>query len=129
MGRPFTDARWDEGETVAFKRFPTANDLAEALSSTCVVTRRSAQCAMVNIWHTRFPLHFWLHSTGFLDRHKDRILFAGRQDHLREDFDRVLRLLGCRSRIALPGDDVRSHKTPPGFATELSDIGTENIRD
>ncbi len=128
MGRPYTDARWDEGEQVAFRRFPTANDLAESLSSPCLVTRRAAECAMASIWHTRFPLHFWLHSSQYLELHKRRILFIGRQERLETDFRRILSLLGIDEDLRLPSDDVLSHKTPKGYCKLLSEAGEDNIR-
>lgn len=127
MGRPYTNAKWDEGEMVAFKRFKTPNELAEALSSPTIEIRRSAECAMANIWHTRFPLHFWLHSVEYLEQHKAKILFICRQDRLTSDFQYLAKLLGLSAENRLPLDEKTSHKTPKGFNTDISEKGKSNI--
>jgi hypothetical protein len=126
-GQPYTNAGWDEGERVAFKYFRTPNELAEALTDDRIEIRRLAECSMANIWHTRFPLHFWLHSVEFLEKHKRQILFIGRQEHMQEDFQRFVQLLFGEECFSLPDDDVSSHKTPEGFSIFMSEKGKENI--
>ena len=131
-GRPYADADWEQAERVIFKRFFTPNDLAEALSSESVVTRRSAYCGMMSMWHTRFPQHFWLHSADFLPEHKDRILFIARQETLDTDIPMLLDLLDldeADAHVRMPKDEVMSHRTPDGFSTELSELGEKNIRE
>lgn len=128
MGKPYTFAKWDEGEKVAFSLFATPNDLAESLSSECLEIKRQALCAIKNIWHTRFPLYFWLHSTKFLETNKDRILYIGKQESYDKDFKRIMNRLGIDSdKIKPPEDDTLSHKTPLGFSTKISELGKKNI--
>jgi len=128
MGQPFTTARWDEGETVAFKKFRTPNALAEALSDIDINLQRAAKCAMSSIWHTRFPLYFWLHSVDYLEKNKDRILYIGNQEDLDADFIRLKTVMKLENIMKLPTDDVNSHKTPPEYSTFMSALAKENIR-
>lgn len=128
MGQPYTNAKWDEGEAVAFRDFDAPNSLAEALNDTDVIRQRSAKCAMVNIWHTRFPLYFWLHSVDYLEKNKERILYIGNQDDLNVDFDRLKKVLNLDQDIILPKDTTNSHKTPPNYSTYMSLRAISNIR-
>jgi len=82
---------------------------------------------MVNIWHTRFPLYFWLHSVAYLERFRERIAFIARQENLDEDFPRLLDGIGTDAGVQLPHDDVRGLRTRTGFERALSPHGERNI--
>ena len=59
-GRPLNNAEWDRNEAVAFAAFPTANDLAEALSVAQDSRRAAAIAAMRGIYHVKSSYADWL---------------------------------------------------------------------
>lgn len=55
------------------------------------------------------------------------VLFFGHQETLTADFER-LEVLGVRSSVCLPTDDVAAHRAQPGDRTELSEAAQQHLR-
>jgi hypothetical protein len=119
-------ANWSPEERFAFSRFTTPNDLAEALSSP--TKRKDAERAMRGIQHVREPLSYYLGSTGFLERNKDRIFFIGRQETFDDDVVCLKRMLGVEPEILPPSGREDANRTPPTMSTELSKRAIGNIK-
>ena len=127
MGRPRYNVPWSAEEHVAFERFRTPNDLAEALSTVDPAIKQSARDAMEAIQHLRWRLEKWLGSQDYVRSRFADILHIGFQETLTEDFDCIKKRLGLPTEITVPSDAVAAHVTPPGYSTTLSAIGRANI--
>ncbi|HDQ41914.1 MAG TPA: hypothetical protein ENN39_12930 [Desulfonatronum sp.] len=87
QGKPRYNSPWNEAEQHAFSLFPTANSLAESLSSERDGEERErASWAMKNIRHVNSTYDFWLKSIEYVKRNDD-IIFIGFQESFDEDFD------------------------------------------
>ena len=118
---------WTAGEAAAFRRFPTANELAESLSSLNLLRRHRAQRAMHNIRHVKRGLDYWLGSTDYLISRRSDVVI-GNTATLQSDFNRLLRLAGLEP-VNLPSDPVVIHKTPESMDRHLSDAARRNLRE
>ena len=121
-GAPQKLIPWKPPERIAFGHFPTANDLAEALSAADPITEDRAIAAMEAMVHTRMRLTYWLRDVPYLQRRLDRIAFIGFQEHYAEDVSRFFRTLGVEKvRV------VHQHQAPSSSTTSLSDLARENL--
>lgn len=127
QGRPLFNNEWTEGEATAFARFPTPNELAEALSSKDSRTHANALTAMREIRHVNAPLSLTLRSPEFVAERIAGIVWILFTEMLAADFDELKQRLGLPGTLSLPNDEVASHRTPAGLATELSPLGRRNI--
>jgi hypothetical protein len=124
QGKPRYDTPWTPDEAVAFARFTTPGQLADALSAADAETRDAAQHAMRTIGHVRSSYWQWLGDEAtFVDR-LDDLLFVGRQESLARDFETL------RSLLALPADArlAEVHATPEKFDRRLSPEGVANLK-
>lgn len=127
-GQPRYLYEWSEQERLAFTAFPTANDLAEALSSPAMETRERAAAAMRSIYHVSHSLKKWLVSTDYLRSREPDILFVFDQAHLTADFAAFTKLLGLPPELRLPDDPVSAHKAPATLPRQLSPDAIRNLR-
>lgn len=127
-GYPRHDVAWRPDEALAFRRFSDPNALAEALSSNDPEERSSAENAMRSIRHVRDHFSDWFVSLEYLHSRSERLLFAGTQEHLSDDFDELKSHLRLRQDVCLPSDDVRSHRSPSGTSNVLSTRALHNLR-
>ena len=130
QGRPKNDRPWTPQEEVAFRRFPTPNSLAEALSSTDAGCRAQAEQSMNDISHVQTPLRAFVGSFAFLQQcvAEGSIAMIGTMQYFAEDVARMQRIVGLDPDLSLPTDDLRTHRTPAGMETRLSEEGERNIR-
>lgn len=128
-GKPRYHFPWNEGEKKAFSRFPSANDLAEALSAAPPI-KNWAERAMAEIRHINVSYAYWLESIEYVKTRLDDLLFVGFQETLDEDFEELKRILRLPNSDSLPQDEIKAHRTPEGYHTDLSDeaIAVANIR-
>jgi hypothetical protein len=126
-GRSLNDAEWNQDEAAAFAAFPTANDLAEALSVTHDDRRAAAVAAMRGIYHVKSSYADWLVDVGYLESRRDDILWVGQTSRLAADFDRLKQILGLPAECVLPADPVASHRRLDSDETYLSPVGIKNI--
>ena len=126
-GRPLNNAEWDQDEAVAFAAFPTANDLAEALSVAQDSRRAEAVAAMRGIYHVKSGYADWLVDVDYLRSRRDDILWVGQTSRLTADFERLKHILGLPIECALPADPVASHRRLDTDETCLSPVGIKNI--
>lgn len=126
-GRPRYVKPWTPPERKAFAQFPTAEDLALALSSEDETRRRQARRAMRSIRHVRSGFGHWLGGEALLRRRRRRLLMVGRVEHLGADFDRLKALLSLPADAALPVADRVAHKDTGAAPRTLSDQARANI--
>ena len=124
-GLPRYFYEWTAGEAAAFRRFSTANDLAEALWSPNPLRRHRAQRAMRNIRHVKRPLGYWLGSAEYLMSRRTDVMI-GDIATLQSDFSRLLGVAGLEP-MSLPSDPLASHKTPETMDRHLSEAGRTNL--
>ncbi|RWC62587.1 sulfotransferase family 2 domain-containing protein [Mesorhizobium sp.] len=126
-GLPCYNGPWTRGEEVAFSAFPTANSLAEALSSKTVERKAAAEHAMEAIDHVRTSFYDWFHNDDyFLSRIND-VLFIGMVQHLNAEFEKLKLLIGMPTEAQLPQDHLRTHRNPSHVDRSLSPVGKANL--
>ncbi len=126
QGRPRYYYPWTAEEHAAFTRFPSVNDLAEALSATGPQGAHARQ-AMEQIRHLARPLTLWLEDEQYLHLRRSDILFVGFQERLENDFFRLRELLGLPEAAVLPTDDVVAHRAPSNSNRLLSKHAEANV--
>jgi hypothetical protein len=122
QGQPRLFRPWTEGETRAFQRFATANQLAER-----IFDDEHAAEAMREIGHVNRPYRAWFGDEAwFLARSAD-LFFIARQSRLDEDFRTLAALLHLPPGVRLPEDDVAAHRNPPHIDRRLSIQAKANL--
>ncbi len=117
-----------EEERLAFERFPTANELALALSSPDAARRRMAEEAMQGISHVKHSYWRWFESEEyFLSRASD-IFFVAHQERLDEDFERLRSKLGFPDSAVLPSDTSEANRSPGEHDRTLEPQAEENLK-
>jgi hypothetical protein len=125
MGRPRYLSRWSMREALAFARFRTAADLAEALAA----GRRDAHFAMASISHLNRHYTHWLGPVEGHQLRQKRLIFVGRQESLTEDVLRLRTLLDIKEALRLPDDPVAAHRNPTTYHRPLSDRAIAALSD
>jgi hypothetical protein len=122
QGRPRVFRPWTDGETRAFQRFATANQLAERLFDD-----EQAAEAMREIGHVNSSYWHWFgDESSFLAR-ADDLFFIARQPRLDDDFRDLAALLELPPGVALPADEVLAHRSPPDVDRRLSHAAKANL--
>jgi hypothetical protein len=127
-GMPRHNSGWSANEEAAFKRFPSASELGEALSSGDPELRAAAEAAMHAISHARRGLAHHLESAEFLESNRRHIVFIGEQETFDQDIRAFRTIAGIASDISPPQDDVGAHRTPREMPTALSPLAEANLR-
>lgn len=125
-GRPKFSIPWTPEERIAFERFKTPNELAEALSSE--ERREETQQAMGAIGHVRASYWRWFEDEAYMRSRLDDILFIAFQERLTEDFEILRAKLSLPPSVGLSTDKVRTHRTPEGLNKNLSELAVSNLR-
>jgi hypothetical protein len=128
QGMPRARYPWNRAERMAFSRFSTPNALAIALTSEDAQVRAEALNAMHGIRHVKSHYWNWFGDESYFRSRFGDVLFVGRQETLDEDFERLKAVLDLPAGIALPKDDVESHRDPTGLDRTLEDVAIENLR-
>jgi hypothetical protein len=118
---------WTENEARAFRRFQTANHLAEALTSSDPEVGAHAREAMQSVRHINTSCGDWLGGAKELDRRFDSILLIGLQETLHSDFEYLKKELSLPETLSLPEDNVLAHRTPTEFDRWLSPLAEHNL--
>jgi len=80
-----------------------------------------AEIRQVNVYYI-----FWLESIEYVKIRLDDILFVGFQESLDEDFGELKRILQLPNNVSLAHDDIKAHRTPEGYNTNLSEKAVAN---
>ena len=128
MGRPKNDIPWNEPEAVAFERFSTPDELAEALGSSKPSRRAEAEQAMNGIQHVNSHMWEWFGDEALFHARRESLLWIGFQESLSEDFKRLRQLLQLPDEASLPSDDLRAHRNPQRLGRGLSEAAEANLR-
>jgi hypothetical protein len=129
MGRPLNNVPWKPGEKIAFEKFNTPNELAEALSSDSLPLRNSARKAMRNIYHVKTKYWYWFKNKKYFNSRINDIFFMGSQENLDNDFRILKKLLGAKPSLGLPRDSNLMHKNPTNIDKRISRKGQKNLRE
>lgn len=129
MGAPRYLYPHTEEEARAFSLFPTPNELACALSSSCKEENQSACRAMRNISHVKDHYRKWLDSPDYLKSRKHDIFFIGHQESLDVDFHILKTRLGLDEKAKLPIGDVEAHRNPEGACAALAPAAMNNLQE
>ena len=118
---------WSREESQAFRRFATAVDLAEALSSPYAGERAAAERAMRSIQHVRDSYEALFGALEALRRRADGIRWIGFQESLDYDFAGLLDILGLPP-TSLPSRADWAHRGEVADRRPLSDLARTNLR-
>jgi hypothetical protein len=129
QGLPRHHLPWTEEEAVAFQQFETPSQLGEGLTAGDDALRGRAQAAMKSVRHIRSSYWGWFGDEAYFASRAADILFVGRQETLTQDFEQLKTLLGLPANLALPTDEVQSHRNPTNVNTKLSELAETNLRD
>lgn len=121
-GKPAKSIPWKPAERMTFGYFPTANDLAEALSSDDPAVLDRAYAGINSMVHSRMHFTYWFHDVDYLAKRLERIAFIGFQEHYDEDLTRFFELMGVSS----VRPETR-HQAPASQSTELSETAVRNL--
>jgi hypothetical protein len=128
QGLPRYHIPWTAAEEAAFQIFPTADDLARALSASSPQLRTQAYAAMCCIKHVRDSYWRWFINGQVLRRRQADLLMVIWLPDLTRSFPRVCELLGLPATLELPADETRSHRSPSDVNTVISERALDNIR-
>ena len=128
QGRPRFDIPWRPEEAEAFRAFPTANDLANALSSRDIGQKTQAMAAMRSIRHVQRRYGYWLKDLGYLRTRWACIDWIGRTETLTRDFAVLKTMLCLPPDCELPSELVLAHKRDDTDHVHLDETGQRNIR-
>jgi hypothetical protein len=121
MGRPRLDLPWSRHESLSFRDFDHANDLAESLFRDCSVGR-DASAAMNSIFHINAFQADWFQGKGhFLELRPP--IWIIRVEHLEED----LRAFADRLGVSLGDQNGRLHHNDYSNTPPLSRLAKSNL--
>jgi len=123
QGLPRYNVPWTPAEKYYFGKFPTPNDLAEAL-----FVDKEAHQAIMNLRHVNRPFISYIGNHENIQKCKDNILYIGIMETLEDDFENICKLIGVDASITT--DEIKSHKTPNKYndMKYLSSKSIDNIR-
>lgn len=123
MGRPKKDVPHSFFEAIAFRLFPHANSLAEALSHRSYLRRVKAVFAMTTITHVGDPLSAWFSLEQVKRRPPVAVLGM---ENLGPNMQALARKLG-QPDFELPADDVNAHANNYSDIPPLSETARQNL--
>ena len=126
-GLPRIYVEWTECEAIAFQKFSHANDLAESLFRTDYIGT-DARAAIKSIRHTGMQQDDWFEGFAFLNQRPP--IHIIRQEHLAQDMNLFLELLGCKIDVTeLISPDIKvSHKNEYKDTPNLSNTAINNLK-
>ena len=126
-GRPRYHYPWRDEERVAFEEFKTPDQLATTLSSKDRSERARAKQAMNAIGHVNTHYTYWFGKESAFRKRLSDVFFIGFQEQLDDDFELLRTKLGLPAGLQLPQDATVAHRSPQGFAVELSEPARVNL--
>jgi len=134
MGEPDYFTPWFPYELLAFWRFHSPNDLAEALSSSNANRQAAAKLAMNSIYHVKWSItDYWGGMDNFA-KCANSPFFVGRFEFLDEDYRSLLRKMSSYGELlpdSEPFPDLpEDHETPAKYDgwRYLSSTAIENLQ-
>ena len=128
QGKPRYNIPWNAKEERAFRHFETANDLAEALSSSSPSVRNRAEQAMQDIRHVKTSISKWIIDPTYFDKRKENLLYLLEQRTLEKDFEKMLQKIHYNKQLNLSNDKKITHQANPSKAnTGLSELALQNL--
>ena len=128
QGKPRYNIPWNAKEERAFRHFETANDLAEALSSSSPSVRNRAEQAMQNIRHVKTSISKWIIDPTYFEKRKENLLYILEQRTLEKDFEKMLLKIHYNRQLNLSNDEKITHRANPSKTnTTLSELALQNL--
>ena len=128
QGKPRYNIPWNAKEERAFRHFETANDLAEALSSSSQTVRNRAEQAMQNIRHVKTSISKWIIDPTYFEKRKENLLCILEQRTLEKDFEKMLQKIHYNRQLNLSNDKKITHQANPSKTnTTLSELALQNL--
>ena len=109
-GAPRYHFEWHPDEAVAFARFPSANELADALNADDTKIAEAAAEAMRSIFHVNTSFLDWFENNEYFLSRKEDIFFIGFQESLNTDFEHLKKKMNIAENITLPDGDMEAHR-------------------
>ena len=128
QGLPRHRVPWSPEEAIAFQRFTTPNQLAEAIEDSNAERRAAARAAMGGIRHVRDTLTHHLVGSEFLADNVGGIFYIGDLASFVLDVARLKALLHINEGINPPTDDIGAHRSPKDLDRQLSHLAMHNLR-
>jgi hypothetical protein len=127
-GRPLFNTPHTDAERVTYSLYQDPESLAIDLYHKHEQIRDIARKCMKSVIHLRMSFQSYFESISNLDTLRDRILFVGRTENMKEDFDRLQSVINLPA-VTLTTDPVLAHATPPEFKAKkkLSSQARHNI--
>jgi hypothetical protein len=124
-GRPKYNNPWTPLEKIAFEKFNTPNELAEAISSSDDSIRKVAIQSMKSIDHVNTSFYKWFDSIKYFESRKNDVLFIGFQEDFTKDVLDLFSLLEFKGTDVLP--QKRIHSNSKKVDKKLSGLAEKNL--
>jgi hypothetical protein len=128
QGLPRYKVPWTPEERAAFNEFPSADELARALSCEEADRRARACQAMSSIQHVRDSYWRWLIHGQMLGRRRGDLMLVLWLPDIADGFARLCDLLELPGSPTLPSDEVGAHRSPSYVNTYMSEQAMANAR-
>ena len=127
-GMPRHYSKWSIHEEVAFKKFKSANDLAESLFKKTKLGLLAAQ-SIQSITHTSTQQIDWFNNYAIMELNPP--IWIIRQEYFNQDFDIFLNKLGLKitsKDLDILTDDIGAHKNSYEKNNEFSKLAIKNLK-
>ncbi|NQY11538.1 MAG: sulfotransferase family 2 domain-containing protein [Flavobacteriales bacterium] len=118
------ESHWSPPEKSAFEWFPTANDLAEAISDDDEIVKSRANYAMTHIYHVSTSIYKWIRSDEYFEERLSDIVIIANHARFEADFDRIKEYTGLGDEIKLNQELIEA---PFNLNEKLSDKAIRNL--
>lgn len=129
--RPKYHTEWSDAEAAAFHQFSSPNAIAEALSAPSPKRRVAAERGMRSIFHVQTSFYDWIESDAYFETRRADLLLIGFQETAREDFGRLVNLLGLPRSLSLVNDPTAANRVSTNgddsWAVLLSPLAQANL--
>lgn len=113
-GRPLFNTPHTAAEKVTYSLYQDPESLAMDLYHQHEQIRDMARKCMKSVIHLRMSFKSYFESVENLEAVRERILFVGRTENMKEDFDQLQIVINL-PKVTLTNDPVLAHTTPPEF--------------
>ncbi len=127
-GRPLFNTPHTDAEKITYGLYQDPESLAIDLYHKHDQIKEIARKCIQSVIHLRMSFKSYLGSVENLDQLRQRILFVGRTENMKEDFDQLQSVINLPV-VTLTTDPVLAHTTPPEYKNKekLSSQARHNI--
>ena len=128
QGQPKNFNPWTPGEKAVFEEFSSPNEMALALTSEDVEKKARATFGMDQLQWVTKSYWYWFENEAYFRSRVDDIIHVGFQERLVQDFAQIKAKLELPQELALPKDDLVSHRNPKHLDKKLDPQAEVNLR-